>query len=464
MIKKGDIVTLEISDYTGEGSGVGKINVQGTESLFPLFVSNTAIGDIVEAVVTKVNRSYAFASILKILEPASDRVDPVCLVTGRCGGCTFRHISYDAQLKWKESAVENTMKRIGGIESSDYELCPIIGAEDRDRYRNKAQYPVGTFIDKKTGKRHTITGFYAGRSHRIVESEDCLIEDRFNAVILKSIREYADKNHISAYNENTGEGLLRHVLIRTAYHTGEIMACLIVNAKRSDEMRYRSLYKLADQIYEMEGVVSVLLNFNNRKTNVIMGDEELILKGKSSITDHIGENKYEISARSFYQVNPLQTEKLYDKVLEYAGLTGNETVWDLYCGIGTISLFLARHAKVVYGVEIVSAAVEDAKRNAALNGIENAFFYLGKAEDVSAELPEPDVIVIDPPRKGCDEKLIETINRSDVKKLVYVSCNHATLARDAALLKEKGWKLEILQPVDMFPQTSGVECVAKFVR
>ncbi len=464
MIKKGDIVTLKISDYTGEGSGVGKISSPSTESLFPLFVNNTAVGDRVEALVTKVTKSYGFASVVKVLEESENRVDPVCSVAAKCGGCSFRHIKYEAQLHWKSLSVENTMKRIGGIDASEYKLCPIISAENPDRYRNKAQYPVGTFVDKETKERRIITGFYASHSHRIIESKDCLIENENNADILKLIRDFADENHISTYNEETGKGLIRHILIRTGYHTGEIMVCFTINAKKSDIKSYKVLHDLAKKVFSINGVVSVLINFNNKKTNVIMGDEELLLEGKERITDYIGENKYEISSRSFYQVNPLQTEKLYEKALEYASLTGEEVVWDLYCGIGTISLFLASHAKEVYGVEIVPAAIKDAKRNAKLNGIENSEFFLGKAEDVSLKLPKPDVIVVDPPRKGCDGKLIETINKSATKRLVYVSCNHATLARDAALLKEAGWKLEILQPVDMFPHTTGVECVAKFTR
>ena len=465
MLKKNDIVKTTICDYTQEGLGIGKI--EG----FPLFIKDSAIGDELEVRVTKPGKSYGYARIEKMIRASDDRTDPVCPHSKRCGGCRIRHISYEAQLAWKKDMVENVMRRVGKVTAGeDYELMPVVRAEKKDRYRNKAQYPVG--MTEKNGKKEMITGFFADRSHDVVACEDCLIEPEKNALILGVIRKFAKEKGISVYDEKTGRGLLRHILIRNGFFTGEIMVCPVINAHIDKEKEYSVMYELAEILSGIEGIVSVMLNFNSKKTNVILGDKEKLLYGKSFIQDKIGDKLYKISASSFFQVNPEQTLKLYEKALEYADLSGKETVWDLYCGTGTISIFLAQKAKMVYGVEISRAAVNDAKENARVNNVNNAIFFQGKSEDIvlgsvpedkKIVLPPPDVIVVDPPRKGCDEELLKTIKASGAKKLVYVSCNPATLARDTAILSGYGYKIRRLTPVDMFPHTTGVECVAEFI-
>ena len=476
MLKKNDIVNVKITDYTQEGLGVGK-----TEG-FPLFIKDSAVGDELEVKVTKPGKSYGYARLEKIIIPSPDRTDPVCPYSGKCGGCQLRHITYSAQLVWKADRVENVMRRIGGVTAGeDYEMMPAVPAGNTDRYRNKAQYPVGIRVNE--GKKEIVTGFYAGRTHSVVPCEDCLIEPEINAGILQEIRTFADKRNISVYDEKSGKGLLRHVLIRNGFYTGEIMVCIVVNALPGERDKYTDLPDLAGSLSRIKGVVSVMLNFNRKKTNVILGDKESLLFGKDFIQDKIGEKIYKISAASFFQVNPEQTVRLYKKALEYADLKGNEIVWDLYCGTGTISVFLADKAGMVYGVEISGDAVNDAKENAKLNGADNVLFFRGKAEEIVIDngvgndtkmagkknsddgmikLPSPDVIVVDPPRKGCDGALLDTIKNSGAKKLVYVSCNPATLARDTAVLSGHGYKIHRLTPVDMFPHTTGVECVAEF--
>ena len=485
MLKKNDKVCVEITDYTDEGLGVGKaVTDDGT---FTLFVKDTAVGDRAEVLVTGVKKSFGYGRLLSVLTPSPDRNDPECPVASGCGGCTLRHISYEAQLKWKEKRVRDCMKRIGGMApGKDFELFPVKGMDKPYRYRNKAQYPVGL----KDGC--VVTGFYAGRTHSVIASEDCLIEPEGFGKMLKLIREFAGKNNITVYDESTGKGILRHVLMREGMGGDEIMVCLVVNAAPG----HKSLSvfeRLSSELKGFPAVKTFLMSHNTLRTNVILGEKETVLFGDGRIRDCIGGRVYEISARSFYQVNPLQTKVLYDTAAEYAGLTGTEMVWDLYCGTGTIGLYLADKAKTVYGVEIVERAVEDAKRNAELNRVSNAAFACGKAEDIliSADvsetgftstgsvnpehcrrepvevnrrihLPPPDVIVIDPPRKGCDGKLLDTIAGSGAARVVYVSCNPATFARDAAVLAEKGYRLECLQPVDMFPHTTGVEVVALF--
>ena len=457
MINKNDRFTVDIIDYTDEGLGVGKVKLPGTESFLTLFIKNTAVGDRVITEVIKLKKSYGYGRLIEVIKPSRDRRDPVCKVFGKCGGCQLRHISYEAQLSWKEKRVADVMERVGGVKAGkDFVFFPIIGMSDCQRYRNKAQYPVG----KKDGK--TVTGFYAGRTHSIIPASDCLIEHKDNAAILKSIRDFWDREGLSVYDENTGEGMLRHILIRTGFATNEIMVCLVVNSKKTVKNR---ILELADILSKNSKIKSFLVNYNNKKTNVILGGKEEVIFGKSYITDCISDLKFKISAGSFFQVNPVQTVKLYEKALEFADLSGEETVWDLYCGTGTISLFLARKAGFVYGVEIFEKAVGDARENAVLNNINNVSFLCSDAQEMSlnTDVDNPDVVVVDPPRKGCDEKLLATIVQSGAKRLVYVSCNPATLARDTALLTESGFVLDKLQPVDMFPETTGVECVALFV-
>ena len=444
--KKNDMVTVEIKDMGHDGEGIGK--AEG----YTLFIKDAVIGDLVEAKVMKAGKNYGYARLMQVLKPSKDRVEPKCSCARACGGCQLQALSYEKQLEFKEKKVRGNLERIGGF--SDLEIEKVIGMEHPWRYRNKAQYPVGKDKDGKI-----ITGFYAGRTHSIIPNQDCLLGAEINETILEKVIAYMEENHVAPYDETTGRGLVRHVLIRCGYQTGEIMVCLIVNGRKLPAAE-----KLTDSLREIPGMTSISLNVNTKRNNVILGEEVINLWGQAFITDAIGEVKYQISPLSFYQVNPIQTEKLYDTALEFAGLTGKETVWDLYCGIGTISLFLAKKAKQVYGVEIVPPAIADARKNAALNGIENAEFYVGKAEEVLPEKYEQegisaDVIVVDPPRKGCDEAVLQTMLKMKPERIVYVSCDSATLARDLKRLCEELYEVKRVAVCDMFPQSTHVECV-----
>ena len=444
--KKNDMVTVEIKDMGHDGEGIGK--AEG----YTLFIKDAVIGDLVEAKVMKAGKNYGYARLMQVLKPSKDRVEPKCSCARACGGCQLQALSYEKQLEFKEKKVRGNLERIGGF--SDLEIEKVIGMEHPWRYRNKAQYPVGKDKDGKI-----ITGFYAGRTHSIIPNQDCLLGAEINETILEKVIAYMEENHVAPYDETTGRGLVRHVLIRCGYQTGEIMVCLIVNGRKLPAAE-----KLTDSLREIPGMTSISLNVNTKRNNVILGEEVINLWGQAFITDAIGEVKYQISPLSFYQVNPIQTEKLYETALEFAGLTGKETVWDLYCGIGTISLFLAKKAKQVYGVEIVPPAIADARKNAALNGIENAEFYVGKAEEVLPEKYEQegisaDVIVVDPPRKGCDEAVLQTMLKMKPERIVYVSCDSATLARDLKRLCEELYEVKRVAVCDMFPQSTHVECV-----
>ena len=444
--KKNDMVTVEIKDMGHDGEGIGK--AEG----YTLFIKDAVIGDLVEAKVMKAGKNYGYARLMQVLKPSKDRVEPKCSCARACGGCQLQALSYEKQLEFKEKKVRGNLERIGGF--SDLEIEKVIGMEHPWRYRNKAQYPVGKDKDGKI-----ITGFYAGRTHSIIPNQDCLLGAEINETILEKVIAYMEENHVAPYDETTGRGLVRHVLIRCGYQTGEIMVCLIVNGRKLPAAE-----KLTDSLGEIPGMTSISLNVNTKRNNVILGEEVINLWGQAFITDAIGEVKYQISPLSFYQVNPIQTEKLYDTALEFAGLTGKETVWDLYCGIGTISLFLAKKAKQVYGVEIVPPAIADARKNAALNGIENAEFYVGKAEKVLPEKYEQegisaDVIVVDPPRKGCDEAVLQTMLKMKPERIVYVSCDSATLARDLKRLCEELYEVKRVAVCDMFPQGVHVESI-----
>lgn len=444
--KKNDVVTVRIEDMGTDGEGIGKVNG------FTLFIKDALIGDVVEAKLMKVKKNYGYARLMNIITPSPDRVEPKCPVYRQCGGCQIQALAYQAQLKFKEHKVRGNLERIGGF--TDILLEPIVGMENPYHYRNKAQFPVGT---DKNGE--IVTGFYAGRTHDIIPNTKCYLGAEVNEEILHVVLEYMKKYNISAYNETTGKGLVRHVLIRTGFTSGEIMVCIVVNGKKLPRAE-----KLVDELVKLEGMTSITLNVNEKRTNVILGEEVRLLWGTTFIQDNIGNITYRISPLSFYQVNPVQTRKLYETALEYADLKGEETVWDLYCGIGTISLFLAQKAKMVYGVEIVPQAIEDARENAELNGIDNAKFYVGKAEEVLPELYEKegicaDVIVVDPPRKGCDEKCLETIVKMQPDRVVYVSCDSATLARDLRYLCERGYEVIKGRACDMFPMTTHVETV-----
>ena len=445
-MKKDDLIEVTIEDLSEEGTGIGKFEGM------TFFIKDAVIGDRVRAKIMKLKKTYGFARLMEVLTPSPDRVEPLCPVARQCGGCQIQAMSYEAQLVFKTRKVENNLKRIGKFEEIPMES--IIGMEDPFHYRNKAQFPFGKNRDGKI-----ITGFYAGRTHSIIENTSCYLGKEVNEEILEKILAWMNAFHVEPYNEATGKGLMRHSLIRCGFRTGEIMVCLVINGRKIPGEE-----ALVDSLKIIPGMTSISLNVNKEKTNVILGREVIDLWGRPYIEDYIGEVKYQISPLSFFQVNPVQTERLYGKALEYAGLTGEETVWDLYCGIGTISLFLARKARKVYGVEIIPDAIEDARRNASLNGFTNTEFYVGKAEEVLPEKYEKegvhaDVIVVDPPRKGCDETLLSTMVKMQPERIVYVSCDSATLARDLRYLCDNGYELKRVCPADMFPQTVHVETV-----
>ena len=457
-MQKNDLVTVAIEDIGVGGEGIGKVDG------YTLFIKDTIIGDVVEAKIMKAKKNYGYARLMNIVTPSENRVEkPMCPMARRCGGCQIQEMKYGAQLAFKEGKVRGNLERIGEVptELLDKVMQPIVGMEEPFHYRNKAQFPIGT--DKEG---HIITGFYAGRTHSIIPNTDCALGVAVNQKILEIILHFMENNHISAYDEEKHKGLVRHVLIRYGFKTDEIMVCLVMNGEKLPHAE-----KLVDKLCKIPGMTSITISVNKAKTNVIMGNEIKLLWGQTYITDYIGNVKYQISPLSFYQVNPVQTEKLYGLALDYADLNGNETVWDLYCGIGTISLFLAQKAKQVYGVEIVPQAIDDARNNAKINDITNAEFYVGKAEEVlpeyyreyqeshGGETAHADVIVVDPPRKGCEESLLQTIVDMQPEKVVYVSCDSATLARDVKFLRESGYELKKITPVDQFPNTVHVETV-----
>ena len=456
-MKKNDLVKVQIEDMGVGGEGIGKVDG------FTLFIKDAVIGDMVEARIMKVKKNYGYARLIKVCRPSQHRMEPVCPYARKCGGCQLQELSYEKQLEFKENKVRGNLLHIGGVpdELLSRAMEPIAGMKYGFRYRNKAQFPVG--VDKE-GK--LMTGFYAGRTHSIISNTDCAVGVPVNKEIRECILDFMEEYGIRAYNEEQHNGLVRHILTRCGFRTKEIMVCLVING---ETLPYSEV--LAERLSQIRGMTSITVSVNKEKTNVIMGPQIRPVWGQTYITDFIGDVKYQISPLSFYQVNPVQTEQLYGVALEYAGLTGQETVWDLYCGIGTISLFLARRAKWVYGVEIVPQAIHDARENARINGIKNAEFYTGRAEDV---LPEyyrryekehpgekayADVIVVDPPRKGCDETLLRTMADMRPERIVYVSCDSATMARDVKYLREEGYEVERVRAVDMFPQTVSVETV-----
>ena len=465
-MKKNDVVTVEVTDIGIGGEGIGKVDG------YTLFIKDAVIGDTVEVKVMKAKKNYGYARLMRIVKESAFRVSARCPEARRCGGCQIQEMDYRKQLKFKNTKVRNNLIRLGSVEEEllDQIMEPIAGMEEPFRYRNKAQFPIG--VDKEG---NLIAGFYAGRTHQIipVPNRDCVLGVPENKVILDQILDYMREEKISAYDEERHKGLVRHVLVRYGFTTKEIMVCLIINGDKLP-----SSEKLLEKLTKIPGMTSITYNINKEKTNVIMGSKVCPLWGQTYITDYIGNVKYQISPLSFYQVNPAQTEVLYGTALEYAGLTGKETVWDVYCGIGTISLFLAQKAQKVYGVEIVPQAIEDAKHNAEINEITNAEFFVGKAEEVlpewyekrdSKEERHADVIVVDPPRKGCDSVLLDTITAMHPDRIVYVSCDSATLARDLKYLTEKvcsegkegeyRYQVEKVQPVDMFPWSAHVETV-----
>lgn len=468
--KKHDVIQVKIEDMSETGEGIGKL--EG----FTWFVKDAVIGDFVEALVMKTKKTYGFARLLRVLEPSACRTEPRCPVARQCGGCQLQAMAYKEQLRFKENKVKNCLSRIGNLKHVPME--GIIGMEDPWRYRNKAQFPIGR---DKSGR--LVAGFYAGRTHSIIAQEDCLIGTGENADILRVILQFMEEYDIEPYCEANHQGLVRHVLIRKGFHSGEIMVCLVINGP-TGQLKYPE--RLTERLCALEWgqdhvvssggwemkpsrITSISCSINREKGNVIMGKQIVNLYGPGYITDQIGEVSYRISPLSFYQVNPVQTERLYETAFEYAGLTGEETVWDLYCGIGTITLFLAQRARKVYGVEIIPQAIEDARANARLNGMDHVEFFVGKAEEVLPEQYEKqhihaDVIVVDPPRKGCDQKCLETIVKMQPERVVYVSCDPATLARDVKYLGEQGYEVKRVKAVDMFPMGVHVETVCKLER
>ncbi|WP_379163250.1 23S rRNA (uracil(1939)-C(5))-methyltransferase RlmD [Paenibacillus sp. sgz5001063] len=507
-VNKNDEVLLDIIGMTHEGEGVGR--VEG----FTLFVQGALPGEKVRAKVLKTKKQYGYAKLLELVRPSSDRTQPPCPIYDQCGGCQLQHMDYTAQLAWKRQLVVDNLQRIGklqvagasdrgagnssaegdadssGAEAADdirngastgaadssaegskvastnaadspverIIVRPTLGMDEPWRYRNKAQVPIGVTEGGLVG------GFYARGSHRIIDMETCLIQHEHNDDVVAAVKRIGRELGISAYDEETGHGLLRHVVVKKAFRTGEMMLVLVTNGRDIPHLD-AWIGSIREQLPD---VVSICQNVNTQRTNVIFGNETRVLWGRDVIYDYIGDVQFAISARSFYQVNPVQTEVLYGKTVEYAGLTGNETVIDAYCGIGTISLFLAQHAAKVYGVEIVPEAIEDARSNAKLNGMKNVVFEVGASEDVIPNWKEqgvtPDVIVVDPPRKGCDPRLLETILAMKPERVVYVSCNPSTLARDLRVLEDGGYTTVEVTPVDMFPHTLHVESVALLVR
>ena len=502
-LQKNDLIMLEITDLTEEGQGVGK------KDGLVFFVKDSVMGDKVEARILKVKKSYAYAKVEKLLEASPYRITPLCPVAGKCGGCQLQHLSYEKELSWKEDRITQSLIRIAGLSPEEVERKKegILGGV-LSRYRNKAQYPVQSRKEIRSGGATSVSdwkvdgkwpgknkieakekssdlsmGFYGFHSHRIIETEDCLINSAENPLILNCIKDWAREYKISGYEEETGKGLLRHIFLRKGFSTGEILLCLVLNGKslpHGKELweRMQDLSLSVEEGGQVQGsIVGLCVNINEGSGNAILGRETRCLYGKDSIEDKIGELSFSISVPSFYQVNPVQTEKIYGKALEYAALTGEETVWDCYCGIGTISLFLAQKAKQVYGLEIVPEAIENAKKNAEKNGLQNAEFFVGAAEEVLPKWVEEqkrelsakgadcgigdmvDVVSLDPPRKGCDEACLSAVLELSPKRIVYVSCDPGSLARDIKYLREGGYELQKWVGIDNFPRTGHVETV-----
>ena len=499
MYKKNDIVNLTIEDMSVNGEGIGHIDG------FAFFVKGAVVGDEVTAGVTKLKKNMCYARIIDIIKPSAYRSRERCSKAKPCGGCQLQALNYDKQLELKEKHVRDNLVRIGGFDKKliDDIIKPVVGMDEPFYYRNKLQVPVG--IDKNGG---VVMGFYLSHSHDIVPIESCALSHPKIDALLPVIRDWIVREGVSIYH-NSGascgsEGILRHILIRYAEATGETMVCLIGNVKLSEGSDMtannpahkfrRQLHNLADILKDIDGMTSIVFNENCKNTNVILGDKTHLIWGRDTIRDYIGDVAFNISCNSFYQVNPQQTKKMYDKVKEYAKPTGEEVVWDLYCGIGTIGLYLSKYAKSVFGVEVVEQAINDANVNAKINGITNAKFAVGKVEDVVegiithplfsesdatsaniATVQKPDVIVLDPPRRGCDERCLEAILKLNPKKIIYVSCNPSTLARDLKLLcgvwadnsnsddRRDRWgnyNLTALTPIDMFPQTGHIEVIS----
>ena len=452
MLKKDNIIELDITGMTHEGLGVGKIDG------FAVFVHGAIDGERVRAKIIKVLKSYAVARVIEFIKSSPHRIEPFCPVYKRCGGCSLQHMSYEKTLEFKRQVVTDNLTRIGGL--SDVKVNEALGMESPLNYRNKAQYPIGM------GKEGPVAGFFARRSHEIIDAPVCGIQHPLSDKAKDIVIGFAKALNIPVYDESTGAGLIRHVVTKTAFGTGEIMVIIVATKPEIPKIN-KLIYRLKRDI---PGLASIILNTNPKRGNVVLGDKNITLYGKDTIEDILGGLIFEISPLSFYQVNSVQTEVLYKKAIEYAGLSGNETVYDLYCGIGTITLFAASKARLVIGVEVVPEAIEAANRNALKNNITNTEFYTGDVEEVFpklfAEGKKADVVFIDPPRKGCEETLLKTLVDMSPDRIVYVSCNPSTLARDLKYLcgKDAGYEVKEVQPVDMFPWTGHVETVVLMSR
>lgn len=446
MYYKNDILQLNITDMSLEGKGIAK-----TEDGYTLFVDGGVVGDEVNAIITKTNKTYGFAKVTEITKKSPYRVASRCDVSDVCGGCTLSEISYEKQLEIKSNIVKNNLLKIGSLSDDEYTLEEIIPSPETEGYRNKAQYPVSF----KNGR--AIAGFFERKSHNVAECKTCVIQsEKINKVISLCVK-FLNDNKVSIYDEKRHKGIVRSIYVREGYES--MMVCIVTNSEKP----LKNAEKLIEMLKE-ENVTSIIQNINIKKTNVVLGDKNIVLWGEEYIREKIGELIFEVSPLSFYQVNSSQVQNLYDKAKEYAGITENDTVFDLYCGVGTIGLYMADRAKKLIGVEIVEAARDNAERNARNNGIDNAEFFAGDCGKVVRNLvnkgEKADIVIVDPPRKGCSEEVIELLAEINPKKIVYISCNSATLARDVASLKEKGYKMDKCTPVDMFPETCHCEAVA----
>ncbi|MCR5203093.1 MAG: 23S rRNA (uracil(1939)-C(5))-methyltransferase RlmD [Lachnospiraceae bacterium] len=451
--KKNDECIVDITDFGNDGEGIGKVDG------FTLFINEAVPGDKVQVKILKVKKNYGYAKIINIIKPSPDRTKSLCPVFSRCGGCSLQHITYEAEKKWKEKKVRDCLERIAGVDTQG-KAENIITPDSFLRYRNKGQFPVGLSKDNRI-----ITGFFAKRSHVIIDNPDCLIEKEFAEKIIKCVVTFMEEYRIEPYDEVERRGIVRHIMIRDGENTGDIMVCLVINA---DELPYSEKLVERLKVLEIEGfsIKSICLSINKKNTNVILGRDIKLLYGNAYIEEKLGDKIYKISPLSFFQVNSKMAVKLYDKVAEYADFSKDDIVYDLYCGTGTISLYIADKVKKVIGVEIVGPAVVNARENAKANNLQNAEFYEGAAEEVVPRLYEEsggslkaNVVIVDPPRKGCDEKLLETIIKINPQKVVYVSCNPSTLARDVKYLSNEGYSLIKYAPADMFSRTTGVETV-----
>lgn len=448
-LRKNDIIELEITGFSSEGSGVGHYDGQA------VFVTGAAPGDIADCIIIKAKKNYAIGKLRSILKASKDRIIPDCPAFPRCGGCQYRHISYDAEIRIKTQKVKDAFSRIGHLDTVPEDA---VKADNPDRYRNKAQYPV------ETANGRLLTGFYAPFSHRVIDCKNCLLQPAEFSDILKTVAKWSEKYKIPAYDEKTHKGLLRHIYIRKGFSTGEIMVCLVINGDR--------IYKKDELISALtkanKNIKTVLLNHNTEDTNVIMGKTETVLYGKGFIEDILCGKRFRISPLSFYQINRTQAEKLYEKAAEFAITPDTKVLLDMYCGAGTIGLTMAHKVEKLIGVEIVPEAIADAGINARINGISNARFICADAKEAAATLKEegisPDTVILDPPRKGCDAELLNTVCEMNPERIVYVSCDPATLARDLAILEEKGYKTQKAIPYDLFPRTVHIETVALLIR